>query len=133
VQLLYWNFVHGFISLKEEFGRVMPFELSRFKGFYSFLDFFPQCVQLLHWNFIHGFISMTYRSSSKMVAINQFFGRVMPILRDFTVYMPLNFTAFGTFFPQCVQLLHLKFVQAFVSIRFKINLEEKLYHGISII
>jgi hypothetical protein len=55
------------------FGRVMPLELSHFKGFYSFPDFFSQSEQLLHSNFAHGFISMTYRLSSKMVAINQFF------------------------------------------------------------
>jgi hypothetical protein len=77
-----------------------------------------------------------------MVAINQFLGRVMPlnltILRDFTVYMLLDFTVFRTFFPQCEQLLHLNFVHI-NQIQNKVkgydqidNLrEEKLSHGIS--
>jgi hypothetical protein len=29
-------------------GRVMPLELGHFKGFYSFPDFFAQCLKLLH-------------------------------------------------------------------------------------
>jgi hypothetical protein len=84
VQLLHWNFVHGFISMTYRSASKMvandqyleelcPLERSHFKGFYSLLDFFPQYVHLLHWNFVHGIISMTCTSSSKMVVINQFF------------------------------------------------------------
>jgi hypothetical protein len=73
-----WFYIYDLqIKLKDGcywpiFGRVMPLELSYCKKFFSFLDFFPQCVQLLYWSFVHGLISMTYRSISKMVAINQF-------------------------------------------------------------
>jgi hypothetical protein len=57
----------------------------------SFPDFCPQCTQLLHFNVVHGFISVTYRSSSKMVAIDQFLDDLCPmnfaILRHFTVFL----------------------------------------------
>jgi hypothetical protein len=83
-------------------GRVMPLELSHFMGFYSFPDFFSQCVQLLHLNFVHGFISMTYRSIWRWLLSTNFLEELCPlnlvILRDFTVYMLLDFTVFGTFF-----------------------------------
>jgi hypothetical protein len=59
----------------------------------SFPDFFPLCVQLLHWNFVHGFICMTYRSSSKMVAIDQFLGELCP-LRNFTVFRTFFLSAY---------------------------------------
>jgi hypothetical protein len=99
----------------------MPLEPGHFKGFY-FLDFFPQCVQLLRWNFVHGFIVMTYRSSSKVVAINQYFGKVMPLelnhFKGFYSYMLLDFTVFGTFFRNVyMQSLHLNFVHEFILIR----------------
>jgi hypothetical protein len=103
----------------------MPLELSHFKRFYSFPDFFPRCVQLLHWNFVHGFISMTYRSSSKMVAIDQFVEELCPldlaILRDFTVFL--------TFFPQCVQLLHWNFVRLYIN-DLQIKFEDCCYQPI---
>jgi hypothetical protein len=37
------------------------------------IDFLLQCM---HWNSVHGFILMTYRSGSKMVAIDQFLARL---------------------------------------------------------
>jgi hypothetical protein len=72
ISYLHIKFENGFY--RPIFGRVtcIPLELSHFKGFYSFPDFFPQCVQLLHWNFVQGFISMTYKSSSKMVLSTNF-------------------------------------------------------------
>jgi hypothetical protein len=66
-------------SYRPIFGRVMSLELSHFKGFYSFPDFFPVCVKLLNWNFVHGFMPITYKSSSKMVAIDQFLEELCPL------------------------------------------------------
>jgi hypothetical protein len=53
-------------AIIQVFGRVMPLELNHFNGFnslhafgfYSFGDFFQQCVQRLHLNFVHAFISI---------------------------------------------------------------------------
>jgi hypothetical protein len=63
-----------------------------------FPDFFPQCVQLLRWNFVHGFISMTYRSTSKMVSIDQFLKELCPlnltILRNFRVFHSFILSAY---------------------------------------
>jgi hypothetical protein len=85
------------------FGRVMPLEISHFNGFYSFPDLFLQCLQLLHWNFVHGFISMTYRSSSKMDAIDQSLKELCPlnlaILRDFAVFR----TFFRNVYSYCIE------------------------------
>jgi hypothetical protein len=59
----------------------------------SFPDFFPLCAQLLDWNFVHGFIPMTYRSSSKMVAIDQFLDELCP-LRDVTLFRTFFLSAY---------------------------------------
>jgi hypothetical protein len=71
---------------------------------------------------------MTYRSSVKVVAINQIFRRVMPLepnhFMGFYSLHALDFFSFQDFFPQCVQLLHFNFVHAFISIRFKIKLKD---------
>jgi hypothetical protein len=56
----------------------------------SFPDFFPLCAQLLHWNFVHGFICMTYRSSSKMVAIAQFLEELCPLILQFSGLFSLS-------------------------------------------
>jgi hypothetical protein len=66
----------------------MPREFSHFKAFYSFPHFFSAMCAAIAMNFVHGFISMTFISSSKMVAIDQFWKSYMYAfelshLRDF--------------------------------------------------
>jgi hypothetical protein len=51
--------------------------------------FSAMCAAISLKYFVHGFVSMTYRSSSKMVAIDQFLDDAplnLVILRDFTVF-----------------------------------------------
>jgi hypothetical protein len=72
----------------------------------SFPNFFQQCVQLLHWNFVSGFISRTYRSSSKMVAIDQLLEELcsinLPIFEGF--YSFTNF--FRNVSSYCIETLY---------------------------
>jgi hypothetical protein len=73
-------------------------DFTVFRTFFSLLTdihliIFPLCAQLLHWNFVHSFISMTYRSSSKVVAIDQFLEELCP-LRDFTVFRAFFLSAY---------------------------------------
>jgi hypothetical protein len=90
----------------------------------SFPDFFPLCAQLLHWNFVHGFITMTYRSSSKMVAIDQYLEELCP-LRDFTVFQTFFslltdiYLIFGTL------LCHTK-----IQIKFEFGFDPLIFHKV---
>jgi hypothetical protein len=65
----------------------------------------------MHCNFVHGCVSMTYRSSSNMVAIDQYFGIVMPLeLRHFkTFYSFPDF--FRNVYSYCIGTLYMALYQ----------------------
>jgi hypothetical protein len=59
------------------FGRVMPLELSYFKGFYSFPHFYSLCLQIFIWYLVHCFAILSCRSSSEFGFDPLIFHKVM--------------------------------------------------------
>jgi hypothetical protein len=103
------------------FLRVVPVELTKFYGILPFSRlFFAMCttiaLKLCAWLYIYDL-----QISWKMVAIDHYLEELCPL--NFRCFWILQF--WGPF-PHNVymQLLHLNFVHAFISIRFKIKLED---------
>jgi hypothetical protein len=94
------NFKDGYT--RPIFERVTPLELSHFKGFCSFPDFFAMCaaiaLKLCTW---------TYKSSSKMDTITQFLEELCPlnlaILGGFIVFR----TFFRSVYKYCIEILYM--------------------------
>jgi hypothetical protein len=142
------------VAIDQFLEELCPLNLTILMDFIVFLTFFPNvcsyCIEILYMA-LPG-ISITFRSSLEMAAIDQTLNMALyegltfkfkdgcyrpileelcplnlTILRDFAVYILLDFSVFGTFLHDVYSyfiIVHLNFVHVFISIRFKINLED---------
>jgi hypothetical protein len=76
--------------------------------------FFAMCAAIAL--FVHGFILMTYRSRSKMVAVDQILEELCPLNRK-------NFTVFHTFSAMCAAIYCIEtFYMACISMTYRSSL-----------